>query len=59
MVDAAVARAVEGMEKRIQARTERSLEQMAESANKRLNREAARLRAETGSGDADVSEPRA
>ena len=37
-------------EKRIIARTERSLEQMAESASKRLNREAARLRSELRSG---------
>ena len=37
-------------EKRIIARTERSLEQMAQSASKRLNREAARLRSELRSG---------
>jgi hypothetical protein len=37
-------------EKRIIAHTERSLEQMAESASKRLNREAARLRSELRSG---------
>jgi hypothetical protein len=37
-------------EKRIIARTERSLEQMAQSANKRLNREAARLRSELRNG---------
>ena len=37
-------------EKRIIVRTERSLEQMAESASKRLNREAARLRSELQSG---------
>jgi hypothetical protein len=37
-------------EKRIIARTERSLEQMAQSASKRLNREAARLRAELRNG---------
>ncbi len=37
-------------EKRIIARTERSLEQMAESASKRLNRETARLRSELRSG---------
>jgi hypothetical protein len=37
-------------EKRITARTERSLDQMAQSANKRLNREAARLRSELRNG---------
>lgn len=37
-------------EKRIILRTERSLEQMAESASKRLNREAARLRSQLRSG---------
>ena len=37
-------------EKRIIARTERSLEQMAQSASKRLNREAARLRSELQNG---------
>jgi hypothetical protein len=37
-------------EKRISVRTERSLEQMAESASKRLNRETARLRSELRSG---------
>jgi len=37
-------------EKRIVAHTERSLEQMAQTASKRLNREAARLRSEVGKG---------
>jgi hypothetical protein len=37
-------------EKRIIARTERSLEQMAQSASERLNREAARLRSELRGG---------
>ena len=37
-------------EMRIIVRTERSLEQMAQSASKRLNREAARLRSELRNG---------
>jgi hypothetical protein len=37
-------------EKRIMAHTERSLERMAQTASKRLNREAARLRSEVGKG---------
>ena len=37
-------------EMRIIVRTERSLEQMAQSASKRLNREAARLRSELQNG---------
>jgi hypothetical protein len=44
-------------EMRIIVRTERSLEQMAQSASKRLNREAARLRSELRSGTPSKTSP--
>jgi F0F1-type ATP synthase membrane subunit b/b' len=50
MVDDAVAQAVDSAEERIRAHVDRELEEMAKSASRRLNREAARIRAEVTTG---------